>query len=136
MGQAGERRHVDCPPATMALITSDGGAMRTKMALIASGCVRQVRKSLMEHVVVIMVLVMPEQVSPWPAAAIPMENPYCSCVLTRAVADGARHDRRAPPDNLQRHRAPLAVGGTAISLTPPSRSLLKHLLQGEGGAAE
>ena len=30
----------------------------------------------------------------------------------------------------------LAVGETVILLTPPSPSLLKHLLKGEGGAAE
>ena len=26
---------------------------------------------------------------PWPTAAIPMENPYCSCELTRVRSDGA-----------------------------------------------
>ena len=30
----------------------------------------------------------------------------------------------------------VAVGETVISLTPPCSSLLKRLLQGEGGAAE
>ena len=33
-------------------------------------------------------------------------------------------------------RSQVAVGETVILLTPPSPSLLKHLIKGEGGAAE
>ena len=48
-------------------------------------------------------------------------------------------DDRPPHHDLVQHPARpghLAVGETVILLHPRSSSLLKHLLKGEGGAAE
>ena len=67
-------------------------------------------------------------------AAIPMENPYCSCKLTRVRAVGEAVDV-VVPDGIGPGED-LAVGETVILLALPLNPLLKRLLKGEEGAAE
>ena len=55
-------------------------------------------------------------------------------LITSDHGRGVQHGVRGA--NGYRARARVAIGETVISLTPPSPSPLKHLLKGEGGAAE
>ena len=73
-------------------------------------------------------LVVATQVSSWPTAALPMENPCCSCKLTRLATQRIL-------DSIDR------VGGSTMQVDGslagiPSPSLLKRLPTAEGGAAE
>ena len=106
---------------TMALITSDCGAMRLhahQMALIASGCVRQEQRrdahvgalsagrdsELLGHRAHPRAAAGEES---RPAAAIPMENPYCSCRLTskrrcsRSSSPWSKHGESRPTQQLR-----------------------------------
>ena len=56
------------------------------------------------------------------AAAIPVDNPYCSCELTRVRS-------RAAVEAMLGPRSPWRDGHSADT---PSPSMLKHLLKAEG----
>ena len=61
---------------------------------------------------------------PRPAAAVPMENPYCSCRLTRVAAQGCEGPE--PGAELLWARLPVAGGSGAV---------VQLQLQGEGAGA-
>ena len=82
---------------------------------------------------------------PWSSAAVPMDNPYCSCMLTRSVdeARGTHHPlldaarlvtprrRRVPPLTvlaIELHTAHALMPSHAIMLSHATCSHMQHAL--------
>ena len=60
----------------------------------------------------------------WPTAAVPMENPYCSCTLTRIVCLCSA--AVIPNLDVKLHRCHYQVGH-GLQLQSPCRTLLLQL---------